>query len=953
MQGDGCVDEERASAYVRGVLSDDEAAQIDAHAERCSDCRRFLSELTRTIGSLRAAPTGSLGPDEGAAATLHLARGAVVGRYVVLDRIGVGGMGVVYAAFDPELDRRVALKLLRKLTASAAVARLRLLREAQTLARLSHPNVVTVHDLGAFCDQIFVAMELVDGWTLRSWVSERAPTVAEVLRAFLAAGRGLAAAHAAGIVHRDFKPENVLVGRDGRIRVTDFGLAREVAAPADAAAPAPTTEPAAPAAALTATGSVLGTPRYMAPEQRAGAPADARSDQYSYCVALWEALYGTLLTDDPAATGDPIPTAKGPPAPAHVRRVLVRGLDEDPAARWPGMDALLAALARDPRRLRRRALATAGGAALLTAAVLLPRHFEAQRSRLCRAGDAQFAAVWNPDAQSRARRAILASGRTYAGDAWTAFGAALEQYRGAWTAMHREACEATRVAGHQTEEVLGLRMTCLTSCLDEAAALVDLVARNETPVESVALAARALPPVAGCADVVGLSAPLRPPADATVRARVETLRHELAAVRARYDAGRPDEALALVQPISDGAAKLDYSPLIAESSLERARIQDTLGMRQESEESYYQAAYAAEAGRHDDVAAAAWIRLTGQVGYDAGHPAEGRRLQRQAEAALARLRGRRRDLQAMLFRARAMVAQREGNFVLAEEEARRYLQLTEQVFGAESKEVARALVEHAGALRILHRSDSVLGDSQRALAINQRLFGPDHPALAAQHASLGLAYLDLLRLPKAIAEMRRAIAIVEPLGPDRAELGEYQAELGTALGYADDYAGAQAALERAIAIFEKSLGPDHPDVAEAHGDLSEALARGQRWPGALTHAQRALAIYEKSADPKAPPAVTLAGYLTYVGSAHLGLGHAREALGWFERALRVEAAAHGSELESAAPRFGLARALWATGGDHARARSLAEEAARALEGVVDPAAPYLRRAVADWLAQHR
>src|SRR5437763_1115036 len=226
-----------------------------------------MNDQTETVPLGEVPRPGSPGAAEG------LDRGATVGRYVVLDRIGAGGMGVVYAAYDPELDRRVAIKLLRPDRFSSEAGRLRLLREAQALARLTHPNVVAVYDAGTFGDRVFVAMELVEGETLRQWLGEGPRSWREVLDRFLPAGRGLAAAHAAGLVHRDFKPENVLLGRDGRVRVMDFGLARvEEHAQESTALPmmvrALTEESVPrPLGPLTQEGRVLGTPNYMSPEQ--------------------------------------------------------------------------------------------------------------------------------------------------------------------------------------------------------------------------------------------------------------------------------------------------------------------------------------------------------------------------------------------------------------------------------------------------------------------------------------------------------------------------------------------------------------------------------------------------------------------------------------------------------------------------------------------------------------
>ncbi len=276
-----------------------------------------------------------------------LVRGARLGRYTILEQLGQGGMGVVYTAYDPELDRRVAIKLVRTAGAESSA---RLLREAQALARLSHPNVVGVFDVGTFGEAVFVAMEHVDGVTLSAWLRDDRER-AQVVAMFTAAGRGLAAAHAAGLIHRDFKPDNVLVGKDGRPRVVDFGLAR-----AAETVPAPlegTVPPTAAVGDLTATGAIMGTPAYMAPEQFLGVPADARTDQFSFFVALYEALYGQRPFEGEtfASLSMNVSQGKVRPAPARtsvpqkLRAVLLRGLRPSPDARHPSMEAVLRALA--------------------------------------------------------------------------------------------------------------------------------------------------------------------------------------------------------------------------------------------------------------------------------------------------------------------------------------------------------------------------------------------------------------------------------------------------------------------------------------------------------------------------------------------------------------------------------------------------------------------------------
>jgi serine/threonine protein kinase/Tol biopolymer transport system component len=383
------------------------------------------------------------------AALSELPRGAIVDRYVVLRKVGAGGMGIVYAAHDPELDRKIALKLVVAQATETGSRpsgglRARLLREAQAMAKLSHPNVITVYDAGTAFDQVFIAMEFVEGVTLGRWIKDKPRSVREVLDVFRQAGRGLSAAHAAGLVHRDFKPDNVLIDKGGRARVLDFGLARTALKPdgqpgelpqahpqpAPAAAPTaaaqePPPEPVdlgdtLPASsqdhlewALTMTGAMLGTPLYMAPEQHLSQPADARSDQFSFCVALYEALYGRLpfagssLAELRAAvTGGKIQDPpKNARVPAWVRAVLLRGLRVAPGDRYPSMDALLVDLGKDPSLTRRRWFFATGSALALLAAAGLLRQWGRKRGavtidhrRITFTGNATFSR-FSPDGQ--------------------------------------------------------------------------------------------------------------------------------------------------------------------------------------------------------------------------------------------------------------------------------------------------------------------------------------------------------------------------------------------------------------------------------------------------------------------------------------------------------------------------------------------------------------------------
>ncbi|NVB78204.1 MAG: protein kinase [Kofleriaceae bacterium] len=304
-----------------------------------------------TTNADELAATATAGSDSGDRETA-VVRGpgpAALGRFRLERVLGEGGMGVVHAAYDPELERRVALKVLRSHTSSDA--RARLLREAKAMARLAHPNVVTVHDVGTADGRDYVAMELVDGDNLATWLRDGRRSRAEILDVFVGAGRGLAAAHAAGLVHRDFKPHNVLRSRAGRVQVTDFGLARKSGRDAGSL----DVRPDVPIqVTLTATGSVLGTPAYMAPEQWRGDSVGPAADQFAFCVALWEALAGERpyrgeSTDELRAQAERGPaTLDAAKIPRRLRPLLRRGLDPDPDKRWPSMDVVIAAL--EPRR---------------------------------------------------------------------------------------------------------------------------------------------------------------------------------------------------------------------------------------------------------------------------------------------------------------------------------------------------------------------------------------------------------------------------------------------------------------------------------------------------------------------------------------------------------------------------------------------------------------------------
>jgi hypothetical protein len=361
-QGDTeCPSENTLGRLGEGRLDAEERASVEAHLDGCAACTLLLRELGAALDAGESAESVS-------AQSVEMVD-RLPNRYRINGRLGAGGMGVVYAAFDRHLRRRVALKLLR--ADAGADERSRLLREARLLAGLSHPNVMTVLDAGEAGEGIFVSMPLLEGRTARRWCDDEQPRASDVLRVYRDAGAGLAAAHAAGVIHRDVKPDNILVGNDGRVLLTDFGLATVEEAHAGELT------------TLTQRGQFLGTPSYTPPEQLRGEHVDARSDQFAFCVSLWEALAGArpFEGDSVAAlavamTRPPLPVSRSD-VRAALWRVLRRGLCAERDERWPSMNALLSALdatAQGPTGPRRAAVfaVIAGLAAALVLAARRP-----------------------------------------------------------------------------------------------------------------------------------------------------------------------------------------------------------------------------------------------------------------------------------------------------------------------------------------------------------------------------------------------------------------------------------------------------------------------------------------------------------------------------------------------------------------------------------------------------
>ncbi len=917
----------RGAMGVGSKPSEDELARTDAASDDALASGETVSAADDLVSGPTAPALAAGRPIRARAkrpSEVALPRGAQLGRYVVVKQLGSGGMGIVYAAYDPELDRQVALKVMKPSTRAGndADARARLLREAQAMARLSHPNVVPVYDVGTLGDDVFVAMELVAGLTLRDWLKKEPRGCSAIIAAFVEAGHGLEAAHAAGLVHRDFKPENVLVGQDGRIRVLDFGLARAdeghaaTAAPLDrSGADLSISQRKLLSSPLTQTGALMGTPLYMSPEQWSNAPTDARSDQFSFCVALFEALWGkppfagnTIVELSQAVIHDEIsPPPTNSEVPTRVRDAVLRGLSIEADGRHPTLHALLEQLGDDPGAGRRKRLVAIVGIALAAAAIAglaTARLLHTTRKDPCAGARERLAGVWDPPRRAGLEHAFAASGVSYASDTRARVERALDAYANAWVAMHDDTCRATSVRHEQSEHLLDLRMTCLDGRLRAMTAQVEVLAHADAAVVPHAIGAvQDLPSLDECADTAGLTAAMPPPSDPAARAELAKLQTLLDDARAKEHAGRTNEQDAVLEGVVTRAKVLGYAPFTATAFLELGSLESRRQDYKAASPILRDAVLAAETAGDRLLAAHIWSAIT-YAAAQAGDYAEATQDGQHAEALLAGTTSldRRAELDIEL----GTLAFFEGK---SEESMRRYqraLADREKMYGPNDYRVGVVLDNMGITLEGMGKKDEALAIHQRAVAIAEQTFGPDHPDLATSLNSLGAALHGAHRDDEALATHQRALAILEKaLGPESGEVGATHSYIASVLMDTHHTAAAVAEFTRALAIEEKALGPEHPNLAYDLIGVADGELAANKPADAIAHFERALSLRERHGSPPS---------------------------------------------EVAEARFWLARALVTTHGDRARANQLATAARDAYRA--DPAQSDNAASVERWLAKH-
>jgi tetratricopeptide (TPR) repeat protein len=967
--------------------------------EGCPDCAH--THVPPSLGKLTEATFNEVGAD----LSRPPEKGTQVGRYVLLDQVGEGGMGFVFAAYDPELNRRVAIKLLRlerrdprKVTAGQT----RMLREAQAMAQLSDPHVVPVYDVGTYRDGVFLAMEFVEGQTLADWIRERAKHPwRQMLTVLRDAGAGLAAAHKAGLIHRDFKPANVLIGSDGRARVGDFGLARAENAlplltPVPGMVPAVTEESlnvavtpslsltpgghtpsGALSTPLTVAGTMMGTPGYMAPEQYAGGAVNAGSDQFSFCVSLYEALYGARpfqASDvhriaDLVAKGQMLPPPKDTPVPSWVWHILQRGLAADPAKRFASMEALLAELGKDPAQERRRWMAVAAGVVLVAAAAVGARAYVVKQNQLCQGAAKKLAGAWDPATAESTHKALEATKLPYIPATWTSVRARLDEYAQRWTDTYVDACEATRRRGEQSEQVMDLRMQCLDDSRLDLAALTALFQKADAKIaENAVKATLSLPDLARCSDPAALREPVPMPTDTAVRAKINAAQEQLAQANTLFRAGKLKDARKAVEALMGPADTLGYPPLAARSYRLLADLEATLSSRSSSKarEWYERAFREAEAAHLDGIATAVLLEFSNEAVSDHGKIAEAKLFAELGHGTIARLRKPESylvDWEAEL----GQIAHGEGKVDESIEHTQRALALAEPL----NDPLVVSRVETELGWYYVDKGDLTHAQQQleKALALREKLVGPDHPYVLQSLNALVRETATAGHFEEAMRYTQRTMALIDRVfGPEDARHCMMQSNLANVyLEWGDHAEDALREARAAAALCPKVLGADNPQYPAVLSIFGEALREAGHPQEALVQHRAAMEAFDRihstmpalsclpfmgmAADDlamnKGKDALVLAKQavkclnegkvegpnqseaLKVLGQAQLKLGDLPAAVASLSRVVALRTIAKEDPASIAEAKFLLAQAQWKT--DRPGAAALAQDAERVYE----------------------
>lgn len=841
----------------------------------------------------------------------ELKGGMRLGRYIVIEHVGAGGAGIVYRAYDSKLRREVALKQLRT-GALDARSEARLLREAQAMAQLSHPNVISVFDVESTKNGLVLAMEYVDGETLRSWM-RKDRSWREVLDAFIQAGEGLAEAHRAGLIHRDFKPTNVLMA-EGRARVMDFGLARLAMLERTAAETGRSassvdlgdslesfSEP------LTAQGMLMGTPVYMAPEQHHGEPLDPRTDQFSFCVALWEGLCstrpfkGNLARLEKAKDEGPPPWPKDVRVPGWLSAAVRRGLEPSAEKRWPTMDALLEHLRG--RTDRHRNGWTAGTAlGMVAAGFPTAWAWQAVGADECTGARAEIEQVWTDDVRSKISTALVAVGQGHGEESWSRVEGRIDRWVEQWVWQHRDACEATTVRAEQSALIMDRAMICLDRAKRElewvTSALVDLDKRSA--LEAVDLV-DSLPSLERCGDVEALLADAPEPSDPELATEVTRRRDVLARARVLATSGRGDEAWSVLEEVLEDVESLDAPTLHVETWQVAGQIQADRGNYEQAQSLLRRAYRLAVELDHAQASFQSALALTQVAGHQKIELSEGF-VWADSVLGLGRRIGPKGLPEALALSALGSIHQRAARYDDAVARLSESVELFEQLPEELRKQQGPTLTALGDTLYRQGQYERAEALFERSSELVAEHYGSRHPNVAAVYDNLGSVYSAQGKLDDALAIRLRALEIRETalgrLHPSTGVSFHNVANVHFRLGKYDE---AAEGYRRALLAWKSSLGDHHPHVAAGMQNLGNvALAQG-RLEQAQQRYQEALESRTARLGEKHPDVANSLQALSFVALERGELARGREHI---EEALEIRRGALGEEHDEVA--YGLA-----------------------------------------------
>ncbi|MGB1013181.1 MAG: protein kinase domain-containing protein [Nannocystaceae bacterium] len=846
--------------------------------------------------------------------------GTVLGRYVVLSQLGAGGMGVVFGAFDPELDRKVAIKLVSRQQSLSEASRLRLQHEAQALARLSHPNVVSVYDVGLYNHQVFVAMEFVEGSTLAAWLQHRGgPPRAwqEILHCLQAAGRGLCAAHEHGLIHRDFKPENVMVGKDGRVRVMDFGLVREHGAreeelPRLELDGLATRKPDVLGSYCKQTTGAVGTLGYMSPEQLMNAELTPKSDQFSFFVTLYEALYGhnpfrgeTVLTHTTSVLDGVVREPSGSArVPRWLHRIVLQGLAREPHDRFESMTQALEALdSGEIRRRRTRALLAVMGVGLVIACLFGYRHWElASRHSNCLAQGDAVTEVWNDQARQVMSESLLATEVSFAESAVENVTYWLDERTEEWQQQRTEICLNVSVRETWDRTKFEKAAWCLEDRRLSMAALVNVLSdADQLDAQMAVQSAAKLEPASHCTNDSVLAGMPDPP-ERALRPRITKLRAEISRAMILHKAGKFSESLSLLGDARGAADPIGWKPVLALVLASEAAVLMSLGKHAESEATAMDGYTIAVRSNAWLTAATSAIELAFVVGYMQGRPKEGMLWATHAETAIHHAGDPAGLWEASRLTSVSAIHAGRRDYTKAIELSTISLATLKEQMGPQHPNTALAL-NNLGALHRLSGDGSeALRFAEQALLIWEQTLGAKHPVVAAPLGTLAEVYLATDRELKAISVLERKWKIEEDVfGRADSRVAATAARIGDAHHARQDFKAARRFFELSLELYSQDARVER---ANLHRKLGELQLSSGEFPSATRHFERALTLRAES-DSGQAAAIRFSLARALWGAADPSVDVQRRALSEARRALE-----ESSDAEDAPPELGEKIEAW-------------------------------------------